>query len=214
MIKHANLITVQLDCRAGHIASLSSPSARHLGFNSFEKVEQTYTDEIFGGRLARHYDAVLNRIIPDASPQARLLRLMSEGLNANERLPASYWRKHAGLAGGDFEIALDARSITKRSSIFALIRCRLTATISSLQITFGHGQISKIDTVSRAQVVGETLVENVQRASRLMARHYRRDTAIGLRSLMPAFDGRHVSTALIDYARFKQNSKVPITKKF
>jgi len=96
-----DLIATQLGSSAGHITSLfAAAAANNSSLDTFERVEQTYTDEIFGGRIGRYYDAIFNAVLPAADAQKRILRLFSENLAAPDcKAPVTYWQRHAGLDG-------------------------------------------------------------------------------------------------------------------
>ena len=201
-----DLIAVQLGGRPSHITCLFAGAAANAqGLNTFEKVEQAYTDEIFGGRIARHYDSLLNRVLP-AADQALLPRLFSESSTSERPVPASYWRKHLHLTGDESENVLKKLN---DEEIINFSSDSVSINVDDLVLTdyIRARNRLEVDGQPRAKAVGEVLSENVRRAPKLMARHYRRASAIGLRSLMLAFDGRSVSSALIDYERFKTELK-------
>ncbi len=200
-----DLIAVQLGGNVTFIGSLfASAVADENDLNSFQRVEQTYTDEIFGGRIGKYFDAIFDRILPDRGTQTNVLRLLSEQMAAvDEKVPVAYWKKHLGLSGTEFDAAMDA------------LNCSEIINASSGSVGFDSSNIALCDYIRgrarleiggepRALAVGEALSENVRRASELMARSYRRIAAIGLRELLLAFDGRQVSPTLIDYGRFKE----------
>src|SRR5437763_16783975 len=54
----------------------------------------------------------------------------------------------------------------------------------------------------RALVVADTLVEALKRAPQTMARHYRRESALGLGDIMRRFDFESVPASLMQYDRF------------
>lgn len=60
---------------------------------------------------------------------------------------------------------------------------------------------------NRALVIAEMLSDFLKRAPRLMAKFYRRASAIGLRVLLAVFDYQKIPTALLDYSRFKNELK-------
>jgi len=199
-----DLIAIQLGGNAGHIASLfASAAAKSNDLNSFELVQRAYTDEVFGGRIGRYFDAVLACILPDAGSHAAVLRLMSETMAARENMvPAAYWKKHVQLSDAKFN-ALNCYEILSLSSGSVevdganIVLCDYIRSRAALEI----------DGTPRALAVGVMLSENVKRAPDLMARSYRKGSAIGLRELMGSFDGRPVSPALLDYGRFRDEFK-------
>ncbi len=203
-----DLIAVQLGGDAGHIASVfASATEKAVALDSFERVEKVYTDEIFGGRIGRHYDAIFDRVTFDPELQARILSLLVESLSYDDgRIPLSYWKKHSGLSSVNLEIILarmNHEEIINRES--GAVRFEALDTVLGDYVA-GRARLAS-DGETRALVVGETLAANIKRAPALMARRYRRRSAIGLRDLMQAFDGRPISPAMIDYGRFKAELK-------
>ena len=203
-----DLIAVQLGGNLGHIGSFfASAAEKNVALDSFERVQAVYTDEIFGGRIGRKFDAMFDRICPDPELQAQVLRLLAESLNSGDgRIPLAYWKKQTGLKSSELEPILsrmhDEEIVNIESGAV-----RFDALDTALgDYVAGRARLAS-DSETRALVVGETLAANVKRAPALMAGQYRRHSAIGLRDLMQAFDGRQISPAMIDYDRFKAELK-------
>lgn len=203
-----DLIAVQLGGNAGNISKLlASAVSAQVGLNSFDQVQKVYGDEIFGGRIARELDAILERSVSGSLQRERVLWLLLENLNSNaSRVPASYWERHgerAGFNAAEVLGKLHASEIVNLSSgsvdIDAdnIVLCDYLRARSALEI----------DRRPRGLAVGEAISDYVKRAPRLMARFYRKSSAIGLGSLMATFDGRKISPAFLDYARFKEEFK-------
>ncbi len=203
-----DLMAVQLAANTGLITSLfAAASANGNDLNSFELVEQTYTDEVFGGRIGLHLDLIFDLIFPDDATQTSVLKLMSETMAASDgRTPVTYWRKHSGLAKADFDAVIDALNNCEIVSLDSGYVHVDTENIVLRDYIRGRVML-EIEGVPRALAVGESLSENVKRAPELMARFYRRNLSIGLRELMLSFDGRQISPALIDYGKFKSEFK-------
>ncbi len=203
-----DLIAVQLGGNAGHIGSMfASAAAESTALNSFEHVEQVYTNEVFGGRMGRYFDSIFDRLLPDALDQTPVLRVLSENTAVpDKRIPLAYWKHHSGLEPVVLDAVLDALNYNEIVSVGSGFVEIDEANIVLDDYIRGRTRL-EIDVKPRALVVGEALTENVKRAPQLMARHYRQGSAIGLRRLMKAFDGRHISPALIDYSRFKAELK-------
>jgi|CXWL01.1.fsa_nt_gi serine/threonine-protein kinase RsbW len=201
-----DLIAVQMSGNAAHIASVMR-AASGLELLTFEQFEQFYTDEIFGGRIGRSLDAIFDRAIPDREAQMCLLRPMAATLDAsNGRLPVAYWRKQSALSETVFNTAireLHAHEIVNLSSGSIEIDPANTVICDYI---YSRVRL-EIDAEPRALAVGEALTATIRRAPRLMARHYRQSSSIGLRELMRTFDGRQISPAVIDYGRFKTQYK-------
>ena len=104
------LRAVQLGGNAGHITSLfASAAVNGVRLNSFERVEQVYTDDIFGGRIGRYFDQVFDECVPDAALQAKALWLLTENIAARDgRVPTAYWKRHSELSSNNLEQTLGA----------------------------------------------------------------------------------------------------------
>ena len=203
-----DLIAVQFAGNAGQITSLfASASDADKDLDTFERVEQAYTDEIFDGRIGRSYNSIFDRILPDADLQTRTLKLLAESLNANGgKVPVAYWKKHTELDSAGLEDVLNAlnnNEIVTVASGAVEVDATNTVLCDYLRSRFRL----EIAAVPRAMAVGEALTENVRRAPELMARFYRRSSAIGMRDLLAGMDGRQISPALIDYETFKDQFK-------
>ena len=203
-----DLIAVQLGGNPGHIASLfASAAEKEIALDSFERVERVYTDEVFGGRIGRYFDAIFDRISPDLEIQSLILRLLTESPTVGGELyPLAYWRKQTGLSGSDLEKIIDA--LNYHEIVNAESGGAKFDTSESVSGDYIRSRVRlENGGEMRALVVGDSLAANVKRAPELMARFYRRLSALGLRELLQAFDGRQISPALIDYGRFNAKLK-------
>ncbi len=203
-----DLIAVQFGGNVLYATSLfAAASAYGVALDRFDRVEQVYTDEIFGGRIGKHFDAAFDRILPDADVQRKVLHLLSQNLAvSNGNVPAAYWKRHAGMTDSEFRSALDALRYSEIIDVTSGVVHVDSSNIVLSDYLLGRIKL-EIDEDSRALVVGEALSENVKRAPQLMARFYRRNSAIGLREMLRTFDGRQVSPALVDYGKFKDEFK-------
>ncbi len=201
-----DLIAIQLGGRPGAIRSLFAAASEHGdSLDKFDRVQKTYTDEIFGGRIGRGLDAMFDRLIPSVELRAKALRLLGETHSAGDTgIPFAYWKKHLGLSGDDTSRLLG------RLNCSELIRYESDVIRADANDVISADRIAariKLEGGSRALIIGEALAANIRRAPALMARSYRRNSALGLRELLSAFDGSMVSPALIDYGRFKDELK-------
>ncbi|MFT3742696.1 MAG: ATP-binding protein [Pyrinomonadaceae bacterium] len=203
-----DLIAVQLGGNVSHITSLfASATANGTALDTFEKVEQTYTGEIFGGRIGRYLDHIFDESMPDEAEQAKILWLLAETLAARSgRVPIAYWKRHSGLANGTLDKTLD--ELHSREVINLGIGSIEVDSSSTLLCDYiAARKCLQIDDQPRALAVGDAIAENIKRAPQIMARYYRQTSSIALRGILTAFDGRSVSSALLDYSRFKDEFK-------
>ncbi|MBP7415687.1 MAG: ATP-binding protein, partial [Pyrinomonadaceae bacterium] len=201
-----DLIAIQLGGRPGAIRSLFAAAAEHgKNLDTFDRVQKAYTDEIFGGRIGRAFDAMFDRLIPGVDLRAKTLRLLGETHFAGDTgIPFAYWKKHLGLT------ADETGRLLGRLNCSELIRYESDVVRADANDVISADRIAariRLEGSSRALIIGEALAANIRRAPALMARVYRRNSALGLRELLAAFDGSMVSCALIDYARFNDELK-------
>lgn len=208
-----DLIAIQLGGNAVYISSfISSVASSGADLENFDRVQQAYTDEIFGGRICKQLDLFFSDIT-DTETWGKMLRLLAENAAApNRRLPVQYWRRHLNLVPDEFH------------RLFAKLHYQEIVNVESGQVGFDETNLVVSDYINarvrlevendpRPLAIGRTLSANIKRAPAIMARYYRKATAIGLRELMVKFDGREISTALINYARFRESFKGLSAKK-
>lgn len=199
-----DLIAVQLAADVRHTRALLD-AGRAL--DSFQKVEQVYADELFGGSIGLYYDKIFNSIIPTPDAQRSVIGLIFDALsNGNGKVPVEAWQARTGL--GDAEFA----RVIGRLNVAEIVRVssgQIEAMDEDLVLADYIRARFRLETVAenRALLVADTLSAFLKRAPKLMANFYRRNSAIGLRELMSVFDGQEVSPALIDYAKFHAEYK-------
>lgn len=203
-----DLIAVQLGGVAGHVASVvEAAAAAGTGLDNFEAVERVYTDEIFGGRISRGYDAFISRAVPSPREQLSALRLLNEALSVNNgRLHLVYWQKHAGLGRAELEAVL---ALLNEAEVVRVGSGNVevdTADIVLCDYIRSRARL-ELDGRPRGLAVGEALAENIRRAPAIMARFYRRSASVGLREIIRDFDGKQVSPVLLDHGRFVEQLK-------
>jgi serine/threonine-protein kinase RsbW len=180
---------------------------RRKNLDSFQKVEQIYTDELFGGRIGRFYDRVFDEIAPNVETQKSINGLLYDALTIErEKTHIESWQIRAGLYEKDFYRAmrlLNTHEIIRLTSNLVEAMEENEVLNDYLLARF------RLETVTenRALVVGETLSEFLKRAPQTMAKFYRRSSALGLRELLSVFDCQETPVALLDYARFKEKYK-------
>lgn len=203
-----DLTAVQLGCNAGHIASIfASAVENEAPLDNFSQVATVYTDEIYGGRIARHYDRIIDRAFPDAAVRLRVLKLLRETIDAEAGLiPYAYWLKQTGIAADDLDNALSRLHIAEIVNFTSGWVGVDTSDVPFCDYVRARARL-ELERAPRALAVGESLAENVQRAPKLMAAYYKQVSALDLDGLMQAFDGQQISGALIDYGRFKSEVK-------
>ena len=203
-----DLIAVQLSCRPAHIAAfISSSSEAEADLSSFALTEQFYADEIYGGRLSRQLDEIIDGIAPEGEIQDVVLKLLQESYGSERhRLPIGRWRESLELDDTEFRRLIDSLHFNEIVNSDGA-----TVAVDAGDVLLKDYIGSKNELGSnerpRALVVGESMANYIKRAPKLMAGFYRRNAALGLLELMRSFAGQQISTAVIDYAVYKNELK-------
>lgn len=203
-----DLIAVQFGGNAAQITSLfSAADDIESGLGTFEQVEQVYTDAVFGGRIGKFYNNILDRILPDTNLQTQAVRLLAESLNARDsKVSLAHWNKQLKVESDDLNTVLTKLNHAEIVSLTSGT-VEIDAT-NKVLCDYLRGRLRlEVMREPRAWVVGDTLSTSLKQAPELMARFYRRSAAIGLSDLLGTFDGRQVSAALIDYTAFNDQFK-------
>ncbi len=183
---------------------LQAASVKRLNLDSFERVEQLYADELFGGATGRFYDAIFKKIAPHSETQRSLVNLLYKlSANAGEKALFESWQKELDLNDADFHRVtslLNTAEIISVSSNVAEAMCGNETLDDYLTARFRL----EIAAENRALVVGEMLVRFLKRTPQTLAKFYRRHSAVGLRELLSAFDHQETPLALFDYTVFRQ----------
>lgn len=203
-----DLISVQFDGNPLFIKSLiRSASENETSLDSFQKVQQLYTDQIFGGRISRIFDACFDEIALSTETQKQILSLLFDAQNANyEKTHIETWQSRTNLPDAEFFRAmrlLNANEMIRLTSNLVETMRENTVLNDYVAARFRL----EIVVQNRALTVGETLSEFVKRAPRLMAEFYRKNSAIGLREILGVFDCQEIPASLLDYSRFKDELK-------
>lgn len=203
-----DLIAVQVQGDPAFMSSLfASAAEKGVGFDSFQRFETVYADEIYGGRISRRFDDIFDSVISDTASQNHLIGMIADLLTGETNMATlEFWQSHSPL---DPDKLRSAVSILNDLEILSAgtnsIEASRENTVLADYITARH----RLDThsMTRGQIVGEDLTGYIKRAPRLMAKFYRQLSAIGLREVMRGFDGREVASSLIDYGKFKAELK-------
>jgi len=172
--------------------------------DSFKSVEQIYTDELFGGKIGKFYDAVLNEIAPNIEIQKKIIEFCHQSLTAeNKRTRIEDWLKDLGLNSSDARrllSLLNEREIIRLSSnqVEAMSEDEVLSDYLTARFRL------EIAAENRAAVVGEMLSGFLKRAPQTMAKFYRQNAAVGLRELLTAFDRQETPVVLLDYSVYKE----------
>lgn len=203
-----DLVAVQFDGNPLFIKFLMrSASEKRLALDSFQKTQQLYTDEIFGGKTAKFYDAAFDEIARKIETQKHILSLLFDAQSEEyEKTHIETWQSRTALDDPEFFRAM--RLLNTHEII--RVTSNLVEPMQENRVLNDYVAARfrlEIVLQNRALTVGETLSENLKRAPRLMAEFYRRNSAIGLREIMGVFDCQEIPVSLLDYSRFKDELK-------
>jgi serine/threonine-protein kinase RsbW len=203
-----DLIAVQLQGNPARTKFLiQAAGGKKLELDSFQRVEQSYADELFGGRLGKQYETLFSGIVPNPDVQRSILGLIYDSLaTGNVKTPIESWQNRTGLGDTEFYRVIN---LLNSAELVRLVSGHIEAMEEDRVLTDHIQARFRLEVVAenRALVVGETLSGFVKRAPQIMANFYRRNSALGLRELMSVFDGQEIAPALIDYGRFKAEYK-------
>ena len=175
---------------------------RSSSLDSFQSFEKLYADEIFGGRTGQHFEKIFSNhengnvvdLLCDLNGRRReaiSISVVGERLGIspdNTRRLVEYLDHNEIISAQNDDISIECGNIVLRDYL------------STRHLLTQAG-------MSRAQTVGDHTTQFVKRAPKLMARFYRRRSAIGLAEILQKFDGRQIPNGLIDYTEFSSHLK-------
>jgi serine/threonine-protein kinase RsbW len=188
-------------------ALLRASREKGVALNSFRNCQQLYVDELFGGRIHRHFSSILEDVAPAAALRRSLVRVLYEsGQNEGGRAPVEIWRKRLNLDAGEFQSIVGQLHVHELASLNA--NFIETGSDSLVWTDYLRARYRlEVEASPRALVVAEALNETLKRAPQTMARHYRREAALGLRELLERFNCQRMPASLFHYDRFNRTHK-------
>jgi serine/threonine-protein kinase RsbW len=188
-------------------AIFATARSKKKDLNSFQKVEQIYVDAVFGGRIGKIYDTILNDISPNPEIQRQIIGLLFDSLTSeNHKSSIDVWQRRINLNNNEFQRLM--------KSLHTHELLRLTASI--VEVT-GENEILATYIKSRFRLeilaeprvlaVADTLAESLKNAPKTMSNFYRFSSALGLRELLSNFNCQAVPSILFDYHNFKEKLK-------
>jgi serine/threonine-protein kinase RsbW len=186
---------------------LRAAREKAIALTSFRNCQQLYVDELMGGRINRHFASILEEIAPAVALRRSLIRVLYESAqNEQGRAPVEVWRKRLNLEAGQFQSIVQQLHVNELASLNANF---VEAGNDSLVWADYLRTRYRLEVAAepRALVVAETLSETLKRAPQTMARHYRREAALGLRELLERFNCQRMPASLFHYDRFNRTHK-------
>jgi serine/threonine-protein kinase RsbW len=186
---------------------LRAAREKAIALTSFRNCQQLYVDELLGGRIHRHFASILEEIAPSAAVRRSLVRVLYESAqNENGRAPVEIWRKRLNIETAEFQSIVQQLHVHELASLNAnFIEAGSDSLVWSDYLRARYRL--EIAAEPRALVVAETLSGTLKRAPHTMARHYRREAALGLRELLERFNCQRMPASLFHYDRFSRTHK-------
>lgn len=199
-----DLIVQQFAGNPLEIASLIRAAQQEgISLTSFLECQKLYVDKLLGGYINRRFNSILEEIAPSLTTRRELIRLLHESaLNAGSKSPAEAWRRRLDLAPEELYPLMTTLHMYELASFDATF-IELGMSIIWQDYLRASYRL-QVAGEPRALVVAETLVGALKRAPQTMARHYRREAALGLRELLSRFDSQRVPASLMHYDRFSR----------
>lgn len=203
-----DLIAAQFGGKPAFIEFLfEAAKLKNQNLDSFQAVEKCYAEQIFAGQIKRFYDREIDEVLPVAETQKHFLGLLYDALTIEtEKSPVESWQFRTNLDNADFYRTMQRLNTSEIVRITSnLIEAMSENAVLSeyLKSRFRLEMLHE----PRALVLAETLSGALKQAPQMMARLYRRNTAIGLREILSAFDSRQIPAAMLDYGLFKDELK-------
>ncbi|MGH9940913.1 MAG: ATP-binding protein [Pyrinomonadaceae bacterium] len=182
---------------------LQAAQRRGARLVTFLDAQRLYVDELLGGFIHRRLSALTEEIASAPATRRALLRALHDSLqNPGSKSTAEAWRKRLELTAEEL------------SDLLARLHTHEVLSHNATLIEVNPGAVWRdylranfrlqINAEPRALVVAETLTESLKRAPQTLARHYRRDSALGLRDLLARFDGQRVPASLLHFDRYER----------
>lgn len=203
-----DLIAIQLDRDPQFIGEvIRRAAATDTPLDSFASFETVYADELSGGMISRRFEAEFAIAAGSRERGSSLSSLTAKVSTSPQRsASATKFSERFGSNATDLQRTMSILDSAEIASI-AGDRFSIESKCNALADFLEFRRLLEMPGVSRAQAVGERAAHYVKRAPHLMARHYRRLSALGVADLLRTFDGREVPSVLLDYAKFRNELK-------
>lgn len=203
-----DLIATQFQGNPAFIEYLVKSASQNGGsLESFQRVQQIYTNELFGGRISKHFERVFEEISPNAETQRNILGLLYDSITLEkEKTPIDSWQNRVGYNGTNFYRTMNFLNANE----MIRVTTNMVEAMSDNEVLNDYVTARfrlEIMSENRALTVGEMLSLFLKRAPLLMSKYYRRNSAIGLRELLTVFNCQQIPVSLIDYSRFRADLK-------
>lgn len=200
-----DLIVQQVDGSPLFItAMVEAAREKKMALTSFRNCQRLYVEEVMGGRIRRHFSSVLDEIAPSSEHRRALIRLLHETSASDGRISTvEVWRKRLDFTSPQLQRILHGLHAHELLNVNASIVEMNGAPLVWHDYLRARYQW-EVAVEPRASVLADILTELLKRAPQTMARHYRREAAVGLRELLERFDCQRVPASLFHYDRFSR----------
>lgn len=173
---------------------------------SFRDVEQLYSDELLAGGIGDYFDRMLERATRDPSARRKLVETLYFAREPGDaRFPLDALRDRLGLGPDDLRrlaAALDTDEVIETDTTSATVaRDPVLHDYLEARYRLDHPPVTP------ASVAASIVTNALKRAPQLMAREYRRASAVGLQEVLQSFDLQQVPLGLLDYRIFRDQYK-------
>jgi hypothetical protein len=200
-----DLIVQQLDGSPLFISALvEAAREKRRPLTSFRNCQRLYVEEVMGGRIHRHFSAVLDEVVPSSEIRRALIRLLYETSASDTRKSnVEVWRKRLDVTSHQLQHILHGLNAHELANVNGSL-----VEMNSAPLVW-HDYLRaryewEVAAEPRASVLAGLLTELLKRAPQTMERHYRREAAVGLGDLLARFDCQRVPASLLHYDRFSR----------
>jgi len=202
-----DLIAAQTGGRIGFIKALFRSAAyAKRPLDTFQHVEQIYTDAILKGSLGCYYSDVIDEAVASPATRRELIRLINDASFTSASAGLDAWQRTLKLNTDDLRAVFQALHVSEIASIDGSLVQVANENPVIIDLIRSRYRI-EYQNEPRAVVVGDLLANALKRAPRMMARLYRRENSVGLVKLVSAFNSQSVPLAMLDYGHFRSGFK-------
>lgn len=203
-----DLIANQFSGHAGSVRNMfQSAAEQDISFDGFLNVQKVYAHEIFGGRIRRVFDGVLDRVAPDHDLQKSIISLLDiTSTLGSKQLSLESWLKRMAMGEPAFSRMIEQLNVEE---FIRVTDGRVEAMAGDRVLTDYVSMRFRLEVAGepRAALFGQSVSAYLKRAPRIMAAWYRQLAALGLRDLLATFSLQQVPLAALDYGVFADHYK-------
>ncbi|MBX3291960.1 MAG: ATP-binding protein [Acidobacteria bacterium] len=170
---------------------------------TYGDLAREYADSVCGGELSLVIDEAVRMAVPDIELRARTISILCAHLDVSDGfVPISFWQRHLKASPDEAARIVDALNCAEFIDLsYAGTRIRQ----EKVFLTDHLWTVRKLSRSApqRALIISELVSDVAARSPEMLERAYRRRKALGVRSILESFASQAVSTALLDFRRFR-----------